>query len=150
MKPAQKLAEMHGKRNAQSVPKTGANCANPKSILPIRDAMDILYGKWKLPIMGALLTGPRRFKELQREIKGITAKMLSKELKDLEMNDLVTRTVYSTMPVSVEYALTGYGSSLEKVVGELYDWGTQHRKRIIAKGRSRQPAKPLRLVQNKL
>jgi len=108
-----------------------AECA--KHLLPVRDALDILGGKWKIPIIVALTFDNKRFKEMQREIKGITAKMLSKELKDLEMNQLVKRTVYDTVPVSVEYSLTQYGKSLYKVIGELRTWGVQHRKRLGAK-----------------
>jgi DNA-binding HxlR family transcriptional regulator len=99
----------------------------------VGDAMDVLSGKWKIPIIGALRFGKRRFKELQREITGITAKMLSKELRDLEINQLVSRTVYDTKPVSVEYELTPYGKSLEKVILELATWGRNHRKRILQK-----------------
>jgi DNA-binding HxlR family transcriptional regulator len=57
--------------------------------------------------------------------------MLSKELKELEQNELVVRTVYDTLPVTVEYSLTKYGRSLEKLLAALYEWGSQHRKRII-------------------
>jgi len=101
--------------------------------LPIRDTLDILSGKWKLPIMGALMSGKMRFKEMEREIPNITARMLSKELKELEENQLVTRTVYDTKPVTVEYELTAYGSSLDKVLYEMKVWGEQHRKRIMKK-----------------
>ena len=71
-------------------------------LLPVRDALDILNGKWKIPIIVALMFGSKRFKLLHRNIEGITAKMLSKELKDLELNQLVTRTVYDSTPVAVE------------------------------------------------
>lgn len=103
------------------------------SILAVRDALDILSGKWKLPIIISLMYGDKRFKEMERDIDGITAKMLSKELKDLEINQLVRRTVYDTMPVTVEYSLTDYGKTLQKVIGELYQWGAQHRKKILGK-----------------
>lgn len=102
-------------------------------MLPVRDTLDFLNGKWKLPIIIALTFGAKRFKEMQREVNGITAKMLSKELKDLEMNDFVKRTVYDTTPVTVEYELTPYGSSLEEVITALHKWGMQHRERIIKK-----------------
>jgi DNA-binding HxlR family transcriptional regulator len=105
-----------------------------KNLLPVRDALDILSGKWKLPIIIALTFGNKRFKEMQREIDSITPRMLSKELKELEINQLVKRTVYDTLPVTVEYSLTPYGKSLHKVIGELRTWGIQHRKRILAKG----------------
>ena len=110
-------------------PKNHSECA--RHLLPVRDALDILGGKWKLPIIIALSFDNKRFKQMQREIPHITAKMLSKELKDLEVNQLVKRTVYDTVPVSVEYSLTSYGKSLKPVLKELGKWGTEHRKRIL-------------------
>ncbi|GAC1379562.1 MAG: helix-turn-helix domain-containing protein [Ginsengibacter sp.] len=107
-----------------------------KMILPVRDALDILSGKWKLPIIIALSFGKKRFKELSHEIPNITDKMLSKELRDLEMNQLIRRTVYDSVPVSIEYSMTTYGKSLEKVIEELRIWGTQHRKKIIGQGKT--------------
>ncbi len=115
----------------QERPKTFGECS--KQLLAINDALDLLRGKWKIQVIGALTFGKKRFKEVQREIPGITAKMLSKELKDLEINELVLRTVYNTSPVSVEYELTEYGQTLEKVIEELRVWGVKHRKRIIKK-----------------
>jgi len=112
-------------------PEKISECA--KQLLAINDALDILRGKWKIQIIGALIFGKKRFKELQREVGGITAKMLSKELRDLEMNQLVARTVHNTIPVTVQYELTEYGTTLEKLIDELYNWGTKHRKRIIKK-----------------
>ncbi len=104
-------------------------------MLPVRDALDMLSGKWKIPIIISLSFGAKRFKEIQRQIDGITAKMLSKELKELEINELAKRTVYDTSPVTVEYELTPYGQSLKKVIGELRAWGVQHRKRIMKRSR---------------
>lgn len=104
-----------------------------KALIPVRDALDILSGKWKLPIIIALSFGNRRFSELARQIPGITDKMLSKELRELEMNELVKRTVYDAVPVVVEYSMTPYGKTLEKVIDELQTWGTMHRKRILKK-----------------
>ncbi|HAW80185.1 MAG TPA: transcriptional regulator, partial [Balneola sp.] len=72
-------------------------------VLAVNDTMNVLNGKWKLPIIGSLLYGKKRFKELEREIPKITPRMLSKELKDLEVNSIVTRTVYNTTPVTIEY-----------------------------------------------
>lgn len=99
--------------------------------LPIRDTLDLVGGKWKLHITHALADGPLRFKELQREIGDITARMLSKELKELEMNELISREVYATSPVTVEYSLTEYGRTLKPVVLALYSWGSKHRERIL-------------------
>lgn len=100
-------------------------------LLPVRDALEVLNGKWKLPIIVALLFGPRRFREIAREVQGITDKMLSKELKDLEMNKLVSRTIHHTFPPSVEYDITPHGESLKKVINALKDWGDKHRQQIV-------------------
>src|SRR5215212_3139483 len=82
-----------------------------RAILPVRDALDILSGKWKLPILISLSFGNKRFKQMANEIPNITDKMLSKELRDLEMNQLIKRTVYDSVPVMVEYSMTSYGQS---------------------------------------
>ncbi len=111
--------------------KTYSECT--KAILPVRDALDILSGKWKLPIIISLSFGNKRFGQMKKEIPGITDRMLSKELRDLEVNLLVKRTVYDAMPVVVEYSMTQYGKSLENLIDELRDWGVLHRKRIIGK-----------------
>jgi DNA-binding HxlR family transcriptional regulator len=102
-------------------------------IRPVTDALEVLNGKWKLPIIISLSLGKKRFSEMAREIPKITDRMLSKELRDLEMNDLVKRTVYDSVPVVVEYSLTDYGDSLDSVISELRKWGIQHRQRIMAK-----------------
>src|SRR5258705_10154189 len=106
-----------------------------KALIPVRDALDILSGKWKLPIIIALSFGNRRFSELAKQVHGITDKMLSKELRELEMNELVKRTVYDTVPVVVEYSMTSYGKTLEKLIEELQAWGLLHRKRILKKSK---------------
>lgn len=102
-----------------------------RRLLPVKDALDILNGKWKLPIIISLMFGKKRFKQIQREIPGITSKMLSKELKELEINELAVRHVYDTVPVSIEYELTPYGKTLKPVIDELHEWGSRHRRRII-------------------
>lgn len=76
---------------------------------------------------------PKRFKQIAKEINGITDKTLSKELKSLEANKLVRRDVYDTFPPTVEYVLTPHGLSLEKVLDELHFWGLTHRKKVIGK-----------------
>lgn len=102
-------------------------------ILPVRDVIDLIGGKWKLPIIISLSFGNSRFNQLERQIEGITPRMLSKELKDLEVNGLIDRTVIPTTPVSVEYNLTEYGKSLDKVIEVMRNWGTEHRSRIMKK-----------------
>ena len=102
-------------------------------MLSIRDALEALEGKWKLLILFALALEPKRFKQLAKEVTGITDKTLSKELKNLEVNQLVKRDVYNTFPPTVEYSITAHGKSLEKVMEELHYWGLIHRKQIIGK-----------------
>lgn len=100
-------------------------------VLAINDTLNVFNGKWKLPIIGSLLYGKKRFKELEREVTGITPRMLSKELKDLEMNGVVKRTVYDTIPVTVEYELTKSGQQLQNVLDQMIEWGMQHRKQVM-------------------
>ncbi len=100
-------------------------------VLALNDTMNVLNGKWKLPIIGSLLYGKKRFKELEREIPKITPRMLSKELKDLEANGIVIRNVYNTIPVTVEYELSKSGNSLNTVLDTMISWGLQHRKMVI-------------------
>lgn len=106
-----------------------------QSIGAVSDTLYVLSGKWKLPIIIALSAGPARFKDLQRSLNDITPKILSKELKELELNEFVTRTVYATSPVTVEYALTKYSQSLNKIIEGMREWGLQHRKRMMNNSR---------------
>lgn len=108
-----------------------AECVN--AILPVKDALDVLSGRWKLPILIALSFGNKRFKQISRDVQGITDKVLSKELKELETNQLITRTVYDTFPPTVEYAATEHGQSLFDVIVALREWGIKHRTKIIGK-----------------
>ena len=96
-----------------------------------------MNGKWKLLIIVSLVDGPKRFKEIQRDLQTITPKILSKELKELELNEFVTRTVYATSPVTVEYKLTKYSQSLNSIIDEMREWGLQHRKRIMNSSRKK-------------
>ena len=96
----------------------------------IQGTMDILSGKWKLRIVGSLSLGKKRFTELKVHIEGIAAKMLSKELQDLETNGLVSRKVIKTKQIFVEYELTEYGNSLKTIIDEMVTWGMRHRQRL--------------------
>jgi DNA-binding HxlR family transcriptional regulator len=100
-------------------------------VLALNDTMNVLNGKWKLPVIGALMFGKKRFKELEREIPGITPRMLSKELKDLEVNGIITRTVFNTIPVTVEYALTPSGEQFKTVLDSMIEWGIGHREKVL-------------------
>jgi DNA-binding HxlR family transcriptional regulator len=96
----------------------------------VQDTLYVVNGKWKLPILMAMYEGTDRFRELQRNISGITPRVLSKELKELEANKLIQRNVHDTYPVSITYTLTPYSYSLTPVVDEMITWGQQHRKKI--------------------
>lgn len=101
------------------------------SLNAVKDALYVLNGKWKLPLILTLQDGPKRFNEIQKSIGDITPKILSKELKDLELNEFVIRKVFSTTPVTVTYELTDYSGSLDRVIDELRNWGLQHRERLV-------------------
>lgn len=103
------------------------------SIRAVKDALYVLNGKWKILVIIALSDGPRRFKEIQRTLEGITPKVLSKELRELELNEFVERKVFSSVPVQVTYELTPYSASLKEIVNSLRIWGEQHREYIIRK-----------------
>lgn len=104
-----------------------------QTILAIHDTMDVLNGKWKVSIIACLCYKPMRYSELLREVKGISGKVLSRELKDLEINLLIERKVLQSKPISVQYEITEYGSSLKELTQVIANWGLNHRKKIINK-----------------
>lgn len=101
----------------------------------VGDALYAIGGKWKLRIIIALVDGPRRFNDLQRTVAGISARVLSNELKEMELNGFIRRNVYVQTPVIVEYELTEYSQTVMPVVQALSEWGAQHRQYVQSKGR---------------
>lgn len=100
----------------------------------VQDAMDALNGKWKIAIISSICCyGRRRFSDILSDVEGVSNRMLSKELKELEINQLVKRTVLATQPITVEYELTEHGNTLQTIITELSDWGVVHRKKIVGK-----------------
>jgi len=96
---------------------------------PVTTALSIIGGKWKVIILWHLKEGGvKRFGELQRLVRGISQKMLTQELRDLEETGLVSRKVYPVVPPKVEYSLTETGWSLKPVLEQLCDWGSHYRK----------------------
>lgn len=95
-------------------------------------AVDVIGGKWKVPILWALSERPRRPGELRREVKGISEKMLIQQLRQLEADGLVSRTAYPEIPPRVEYALTRLGKSLHTALLPLGDWGDEHMHAVAA------------------
>lgn len=101
-------------------------------MVPVRDALDVFSGKWKIPIISALsFYESCGFKELERIVEGITPKMLSKELKFLEEHLLITRKVENTRPATVSYRITEYGKTCRLVMSALYRWGVEHRRMVF-------------------
>ena len=101
-----------------------------RSLKNVLDALYVIHGKWKLAVILCLVQSSKRFNEIQNEITGISSKILAKELKDLELNDFITRNVYPTTPVSIIYEATEYSRTLKNVMGELSAWGEQHREKV--------------------
>ena len=102
-----------------------------KDLQAIQDTMEIVQGRWKMPIIALLCNKEFRYSELEKGIPKISPRMLSKELKDLEINELVKRKVYDTIPVKVTYKLTDYGYTLVPLIIELTTWGKQHREYLM-------------------
>ncbi len=107
------------------------NCI--EQMLPIRDALDVIGGKWKVLILSSIMQGNRRFTEIKTSIPKINPKVLSNELKDLEEHQLIDRIVHEGPPVFIEYIATEYARSLKQVMIELHGWGVNHRKKLFGK-----------------
>ncbi|MDW8850774.1 helix-turn-helix domain-containing protein [Flavobacterium sp. MMLR14_040] len=105
-----------------------------KEMMAVQDSMDVLSGKWKIAIISSVCYyNKRRFSDILNDVVGISNKMLSKELKELEVNKLIKRTVLETQPISVQYELTEHGKTLQTIINNLTAWGIEHRKKIIEK-----------------
>lgn len=110
--------------------------SNPRNqkeeVQALQDTIYVIGGKWKLPIINSLCNGNKRFRDIERSIPGITTRMLSRELKEMEANKLVKRTVTPNTPVMVEYTVTSYCRSFGDIILEMIKWGKQHRKKIMS------------------
>ena len=105
----------------------------------VADALHVIGGKWKLRIIVSLKDGNRRFNEMQRLIEGISAKVLSAELKDLELNGFIQRNVFTGTPVVVEYELTNYADTLGDVLHSLSEWGAMHKEEVRKSMKRKKP-----------
>ncbi|MFA6083555.1 winged helix-turn-helix transcriptional regulator [Mucilaginibacter sp.] len=106
-------------------------------MMAVQDTLDVMGGKWKIKILTILYFGETHFMELQRRVTGIGAKMLSQELRDMETNGLVKRTVKDTRPITVIYELTSYGTTLKDIIESMEKWGKKHRQKIIEEGKQK-------------
>lgn len=95
----------------------------------VEACLEVIGGKWKGVILSHLLGGKRRFGELRRLIPGATQRMLTNQLRELEADGVITRTVYAQVPPKVEYELTEFGRSLEPIVVQMRAWGDEYLRR---------------------
>jgi DNA-binding HxlR family transcriptional regulator len=96
---------------------------------PVEAALMVIGGKWKTVILWHLQRGVRRSGELQRLIPGVTRKVLTQQLRELEHDGIVSRKVFNVVPPKVEYSLSAYGKTLRPLLEELCDWGQRHERR---------------------
>ena len=102
-----------------------------EKISAIQDTMFVIGGKWKIPVILSIYSGNKRFNDILTSIPKITNRVLSKELKHLEENLLISRTIVSDYPVKIEYAITTYCLSIDKIAKPMEEWGKSHKKEII-------------------
>lgn len=119
------------KHTAETPPHDAASCgeASPQLTEAVTVTLRLLGGKWKLLILWHLWSRTCRFSELMRAIPGITQQMLTTQLRELEADGIVRRTIYAEVPPRVEYALTEYAATLEQVLRALAAWGSVHMQR---------------------
>jgi len=98
--------------------------------ISVQTTLKVLGGKWKPPILFLLSSNTLRFGQLKKAISGISQKMLTQELREMEKDGLIARKVYPQIPPKVEYSLTPYGKSLEPILKSMSDWGKRHKDRV--------------------
>lgn len=94
---------------------------------PVETTLTIIGNKWKVLILRDLMSGKKRFGELKKSIGSVSQKVLTAQLRDMEADGLLTRTVYPEVPPRVEYALTALGKSLQPVLQSLQEWGESYK-----------------------
>ncbi|WPV68005.1 helix-turn-helix domain-containing protein [Chitinophaga sp. LS1] len=110
-----------------------------RKVRAIDDTLHILSGKWTLVLISHLCYRPMRYSELLKDLNGIAGKVLSRALKDLEINGLIIREVSESQPLTVTYKISQYGKSLKELTDGLADWGLQHRERIFNAAKFEKP-----------
>jgi DNA-binding HxlR family transcriptional regulator len=101
---------------------------------PAEITLNVISGRWKFLILWHLFQGTKRFSELLRNIDGITQKMLTQQLREMEKDEIIYRKVYPQVPPKVEYSLTPLGQSLKAVLNAMCEWGVKHRDRKLQAG----------------
>jgi DNA-binding HxlR family transcriptional regulator len=105
---------------------TGGDDRVKKYNIPVEAALEVIGGKWKVVILCHLIKNKRRTGELKRSMPGITQKMLTQQLRELEEDGVILREVFNQVPPRVEYSLTEYGWSLKQILDLLCAWGELH------------------------
>ena len=108
---------------------------------PTEAALAVIGGKWKILILCRLHDGVSRFNELRRQIPGISQRMLTQQLRELERDGIVLRMAYIESPPRVEYAMTDFGRTLEPVLDLLYSWGETYEARVVGNNTATMPQK---------
>lgn len=98
---------------------------------PIHSVTKLIGGKWKMPLMYIIQSGPKRFGELRRTLSPITEQMLTKQLRELEGHNLISRNDFQTIPPRVEYSLTDFGKSLSEIINQYQKFGEKNKKQIL-------------------
>ncbi|MFR8035404.1 MAG: winged helix-turn-helix transcriptional regulator [Lachnospiraceae bacterium] len=97
------------------------------SACPVETTLTLIGDKWKVLILRDLMPGTKRFGELKKSIGSVSQKVLTAQLRDMEKNGLLTRTVYAEVPPRVEYTLTDLGKSLKPILDAMWDWGQEYK-----------------------
>ncbi|GAB4478391.1 MAG: hypothetical protein OHK0037_40410 [Elainellaceae cyanobacterium] len=112
---------------ADDAPNSAPNLAMPERLsCAVETTIDIIGGRWKVLILRELLGGVKRFNELHRALTGITQKMLTQQLREMEDDGIIHREVYQQVPPKVEYSLTPLGQSLEPILAVMHEWGERY------------------------
>lgn len=114
----------------QKIDRLSENC-------PVRAAIDVIRGRWKPSILFELKAGTKRFSDLQAALPGITAQALTVQLRQLEADGVVLRSVCSDIPVRIDYALSDFGATLSGVMDQLEEWGAEYLARRSRPDRAR-------------
>ena len=102
------------------------NCSNNYKECPVQTTVKLISGKWKPIILYHLLSGVHRFGELQKKLNNVSQRSLTLQLRELEEDSLIKRTIYPVIPPKVEYELTEIGLSMEEIIQSMYDWGIKY------------------------
>ncbi|MDO5376784.1 MAG: helix-turn-helix domain-containing protein [Clostridia bacterium] len=98
-------------------------------LCPVETTLTLISDRWKVLILRDLFTGTKRFGELKKSLSGISQKVLTANLKDMEASGLLTRKAYPEVPPRVEYTLTETGESLKPIISAMFDWGMEYKRK---------------------